>query len=506
MPVTMPTAAQIEAPVANPTFTVELLIGGSWIERTADVLDISTAIETTSGSDGIGFGVGFAPSAEIRVAPEAFNVAWDRTPVRIAYGYNNNNPYHFVGLIDGLADSDDEATWQARGYDALLEGKEIRSPLYYRRPVATQTTTTSVEDPASPAYRGGLVNYIFWKAGGRPWAQITAYPSAPFYYDCEGAILAPEWTWINGGNALQVLLDLCSAAGGLIYQDTSGIVRYVEPYSFANKAPSFHYTDTPLDAAQRIAQNAGDYGSFSRSATHALTVDRVRCNFVARRLQGVREVYSDRTPRQLDPGQSISLPLDLTLPCYRIDSIVANAGTIHTARTVTPAQLTITRTATYAQRVEITLTNTLGEAIAIYDLKVLAQPLMAMEEGSATYGAAPGEYGRELAIPDSPFIQSRVFAERLCWLYYDFYRLRRDIVTLGGCGFDPRRAIGELVTLTNSRRAISALAHRICAIRVARTGIEMELDVVPVAGLPVGADFFQLGGVYSDAQEFELAP
>lgn len=505
---TMPTAAQIEADVALPTFQVELYTGGSWVDVSQHVVDVDGEIAGSAG-DGIGFGVAYQPSQAITVAKEAFSYSWDRAPVRVKLGFNGTNPQHFIGIIDGLDQERVSATWNAKGYTALIEAVgDIRSPLFYRRPVATATTLTSIENPADAGYGAGLINYILWTAGGRPWEQSSGYPNAVFYYRCETAILAPEWSWVNGGNALQAILDLCAAAGGILYQDFSGTVRYVEPFSLASGAPTYHYTDTALTAAQRAAQSAGHYGGISRSVeTRRLVVDVVKCTFVQRRLQGVQEIYSDKSPKLIEPGapNALVLPADLTLPTYRVDRIAATAGLLRASRAATTSELTVATAAAYAQQLNLVLTNTTSERMALYDLKVYGQPLIANEEGSASYGTAPGSYPRIYEIPDSPYVQSRSYAERLCWMYHDFYNTPRPVVTLTGCGYDPRRTLGELVSLTCSDWGVAAETYRVIAIRVSCTGVAMELDLVPTAGLPVANDFFQFDTAYADATQRQLS-
>jgi hypothetical protein len=236
-------------------------------------------------------------------------------------------------------------------------------------------------------------------------------------------------------------------------------------------------------------------------------VDVVRCNFVKRRLQGVQELYSNKEPLVIEPGapNAINFPADLTFPTYRVDRIEHYAGLIRASRRASVTDLTVTTSASYAQRLDLVLTNTTSERMALYDLKVYGQPLVAGEEGSASYGTTSSAYPRAYAIPDSPYIQSRAYAERLCWLYHDFYSQVRPIVTLSGCGYDPRRTLGEIITLACSDWGVAMDRYRIIAIRVARTGVSMELDLLPVDNLPEESQFFVLDGVYANADVRQLA-
>jgi hypothetical protein len=505
---TMPTAAQIEAPVAQPTYKVELYLSGAWVDVSADVVDVDGDYTLTASSDdGVGFGLAPAPTQRVTFAREALTRAWDQTPVRISFGFNNTNPQHFIGLIDAVEQHEMGGEWRASGYQELIRNApEIRSGLLYRRPIFTATSAVSNENPDSGGWAGGLGNLILWRAGGRPYEQTATYPTALFYYSTQTAIMAPEWTWVNGGDSAEVLDELCRAAGGVIYQDAAGVIRYQEPMTYASGTPSIHYTDSAAatDANTRAASGLAQYGTIRRSAqTRRQVVDQVRCVYVARRLQGVQQVYRDTTPRLIEAGAGLTITLDLTLPIYRVSRVSAVGYTIRSARSVSAAELTISIGTTYAQQVTVTITNTLSEPVGVSELLCYAQPLVSLEEGTATYGT-PGSTPRSATVPDSVYIQSKSHADRLCRMYYDWYSTARPVVELAGCGYDPRRALGEIATLTNSVLSISGVNHRVIGIQPSRTGIAMDLRLVSVAGLPSTSTFFVLDTAYSDSDSRQL--
>jgi hypothetical protein len=504
----MPTASQIEAPVALPTNVVRLYVGGAWAAVTADVLSAESEYSASGNADnGIGFGLAPEPTARVAFAREQVTTAWDQTPIEILFGFNGTNPRHFLGLIMETERTSTGGTWSASGYRSLIAAApEIRSPLLYRRPVFTATSAVSNENPDSGGWGGGLGNLILWRAGGRPYAQAASYPSALFYYECETAILAPEWSWLNGGDAAQVLDELCRAAGGIAYQGLDGVVRYQEPMTFGGGATAIHYTDSAdvKDAATRVSSGLAQYGDIRwRGVTRREVVDIARCAYTARRLQGVQQIYQDKTPRLIEPGGSLTLALDLQLPCYRVDRVLAAGYTLRSARTVSASELTVTVGATYAQQVNVTLTNTLGEGVGVSEVTAYGMPLVAMEEGTASHGSA-GSTPRSYAVPDSVYIQTASHARRLCHMYWDFYHVARPTVELTGCGYDPRRTLGEVVLLTSAPLGIAAEAHRISGLRVSQSGTTMDLTLVNVSDLPVAADFFQLGASYADGDVRQL--
>lgn len=502
---TMPTAAQIEAAVAQPTYSVELYVGGSWVDVSDDVVSVDGDYSiSAASSDGIGFGIADAPTQTIVYSREQIGVAERDTPIRVKLGFEGTNPTHFLGTISAVDEDETGGSWTATGFaDLITAAPEIRTALLYRRPIFTATTATSNETAAGGA---GLGNIVLWGAGGRPLEQSATYSSALFYYSTETAIMAPEWTWANGGDAASLLDELCRAAGGVLYQDEAGVVRYQEPFSYGAGSSVVHYTDdaSAASAATRVASNLAQYADMRRSwDARGSVVDVVRCAYVARRLQGVQQIYRDTTPRLIEASSSVTITLDLTLPCYRVSAVKAVGYTLRSARAVTAAELTVSIGTTYAQQVSVTIANTLTETVGVSEITLNGQPLVAMEEGTTSYGTA-GTRPRSYAVPDSVFIQSKSHADRLCRMYHDWYSAPRPPVTFTA-GYDPRIEAGDVITVTNSVLGISAEQYRIASKSPGNTGIQMEIVASPLTGLPVSSDFFVLGTTYGDSDQRQVS-
>jgi hypothetical protein len=474
-----PTPAQIEKDVALPTFTVEILPGTAWVDVSADVVEVSGDYRVSAGTgDGIGFGLAENPTQRIRIAPEAYDYDWDRVPVRISLGFEDDNALHFLGLIEARSESDPAGEWEAIGYQELIRtAGELRTPLYKRRPVFTATTASSIEDPEDVAYSAGLGNHILWHAGGRPLEQSGTYPDPLFYYSCQQAILAPEYTWLNGGDPASALDELCRVAGGVVYQDQAGVVRYVEPFQLATGATVLHYTDAEgaADEATRIADDLRQYGSIRRTARGRRTApDVVRASFIERSAQTTQVVYQTDAPRVTDqeeptigPSDTAFVTVDLDRPCLEVSEarvVVGGRGGLR------------------------------------------GRPLVAADEVTVSYADTVllPRY-RELTIPDSVYLATRGHAERLTHLYWDLYHEVRPVVELGGCGFDPTLELNAGVLLTNARLGITAAEYRVIGIRAGRTGVSMDLTLAPTAGLPVAEDFFILGTTYSGGDTRQLS-
>lgn len=502
-----PTRAEIEADVALPFSRVEIHDGAAWVNVSADIVSIEDVIEATQGGDAVGFGVGIQPSLSIAIDQAAFDIAWEYRPVRISHGFGASSDIRrFIGLLTRRGRGYTSGVWQAEGWNVLISKTEIRSPLFRNRPVAVETTASSIDDPASVFYTGGLINYIFWQAGGRPYEQEATYPEAVFYYSLQPALMSPPFSWTHGENAMEAIYRCCRATGGVVYQDTQGVMRYIEPFSLADADPTFIYTDNKTNLGERVALNVGNYADISEDADIGPAVDTVICPFVIRQVQGVQEIYADKTPRLIEAGETITLDLDTSLPFVSLGTVTHVAAFPNNARTATTAQLTITVVSVLAQRITVLLANVTGSLIELFELKATGQPLMAAEQSTVTYTAASGRpYARDKTLEDMPLVQSRAYALRLCRLYWDFYSQPRPVVTLTDCGFDPDRTIGEIVGLDCAPWGYVAVPHRIIALRGKATGALMDVDLSPITGLPRRRDYYIVDQAYGPADVRKVA-
>lgn len=485
-----PTRPQIEARITQPTYLLEYWNGSAWVTITgAEVGDLAALVNVGGGPSGFDFGANASPSSTITLYASSTNqaIAWERLKIRISFGFSTSDlVVRWMGIVTGDVRGTDDLTivWTCAGFDVLIAETECYSQLLYRRPPATKTTVSSIEDPTNVAYAGGLANYICWQAGGRPLEQSGTYPTATFYYSMDNAIITPEWTWISGENAWQELGTLCKAVGGQVYQDTNGTIVYRNPLVGTSSGYTFDETV---------------YASLSQSSSVLQKTALARCTYQARRLQPEQDIYSDTTPRLVLASSSISFTLDMQRPVYDYavsapgGSGIPNSGfncVDLNGYTVTYPNAIVTYTNRAAGRCTIQVSNTLTIPIVLTNLTLRGRPLAAVEDGQASYGS--GAY-REVG-DGSVYIQSRVHAERLCRLYVDVFNTQRPARTIE-CMYDPDRTIGEIVTLTCTSLGISG-SHRIVAIDV-QNGDLMTVTLTPITGLLTSADVFIIGTSYT---------
>lgn len=499
---TAPTPSQFRADVTSPTFTVEVYSGSAWVDISTYVVSCAPVLEATGGEpSGVAMGPAVLPGCEIALMASSaaqyqtlIGYEAGRPRVRARFGFGASSRLtRFTGLLMEAAGSAlaRARRWSCRGWDAHIEAQEVRSPLYRRRPIFTATTISSVEDPTSGVYAAGLGNYILWSCGGRPYEQAATYPSALFYYSATNALISPEYTWCPGDSPWAVLRRLCQAAGGQLYQDTDGVIRYVDPITLATGTPAFTFTDAALTAAERVSQGAEHYGDISDRRDGGQAVTGVVVNFVSRVVQGEQVVYEDQTPRQIAPSSAITVAVDTQLPLWRVAGVERDAAFHRSAVEATTAQVTAAYTFASAQRLTVTLTNTTAEPVLVYALRVRGRPLAAGEEGSAEY-IASGD--RVITAEDNPYVQSERHAAMLARMLYDGAQAAGLIYSLTDVPYDPERYVGEVVALTSADYGLSALRCRIVRIDV-EGGAFMSVDLAPLGGLPTRDDVHLVGSV-----------
>lgn len=488
-----PTRAEIVADVTSPTFDVEVWTGIAWQSVSSHVISATARIEATGGeSSGVAMGPAVSPEAEVELWAAGWVQAGDRTPVRISFGFAASDKLvRFGGIVMGRGRGATSGRWQLRGWDAHIEAQEVRSPLLRRRPIATETTATSAEDTSLSTYAGGLINYILWASGGRPYEQAGTYTTALFYYSCTTALIGPDHTWIAGDNPWEAARRHCRAAGGQLYQDGAGTIRYVDPITLATGTPVFTFTDEVLTQAERAAQGKAGYADITVDIDSSVAVTGVTAAYVSRLVQGEQTVYEDTIPRMVAGGASLVVTCDTQLPLYALAGASIDAAVIRSAAQATPAQVTVSAVLHSAQRVLVTITNTLSQPVMVDAVRVQGRPVSAGEEGSAS---AIVSSARIVTAEDSAVIQSERHAAMLCQMILDAASAGGVLYQLTGCGYDPDRLVGEIVGLTSADLGLSALRCRIVAID-ADGGAWMEATLAPLGSLPTRDSVHLVGSI-----------
>lgn len=504
-----PTRDQIDATVAHPKIQVEIWSPDNSAWYTIPITHVEEAggsIEVTGNSDnGVSFGNAVEPSATVRVENTIITGAgldkalndeyWLRSRMRINYTFENADYITaFVGTIVSITeDNYYQVVYELSGMLEYVRKTKLYTTLQQNRPVATETTVDSIEDPTAIGYVAGTVNEVFWQAGGRPLEQAIAYPETDinfkFYYSCVNGICNPEWTWISGENLEEELYSLVRAAGGQIYQDSAGVLRYTNPLLFGSTTG---YADTYYQ------YNTNNYVTSSVKRTSVETVAAVNCLYTTRSIQPVDVVYDETKPRLLQIAETQILELTTQLPIYEYTAIDSSifVATYLDGNSVT---LTINSTTIAATKILVSITNPSSTSpIVIHSIKIYGRALQASEENLITYGSGVPA----MNVDNNPYIQNRHHAQMLAKMLYDFYNSNKLQISLSGCPFDTDRFVGELVYFVTAdyigggNYESNFGLRRITKINYGSTATFMDIELVSVVGLPVKENHYIIGTSY----------
>lgn len=488
------------------TYTVQYRPSSTWLTIAASsILDVSgDALMQGGEANLIAFGDSVTRTVQISMRISAANSLTNKVPIRVQYTFNGGTAETvFTGFLKSKTRNIDTASITCVTAQELIAQSRADSPAFYRRPVATETSVSSIEDPTDVGYQGGLINWLLWQAGGRPYEQDFTYPSPVFYYSCNPAPLAPEWSWAAGENSWQEILTLARASGGFIRIDADGTVRYVSPYEYASGS-----------SIQTIDE--GDFGSIDETIEGITSIaTKVECTYVPRVARALQEVINDNEARLIKAGANIRFDVTPQNPLKRLETLTATTAASDAfvityfdgekaarhSSTGYSHSLTI-----YAQRVNISITNNTSRPMVLHKTVLRGEPIAPSEQQTVEVGAG----SIKTTVNDNPYIQSRSHARRLATLLLRFLATSRAIRTVSEMPWNgpaPATALtlGSVVTLSSTTLGISSVQHVITSVRHSETGGKMELTLVDSSNIPKTDDYYIVGTTYNSGTTKRLS-
>jgi hypothetical protein len=468
--------------MSSATFTCEWNpTGAAWADITASVIAIDGDFSTSGQGNGIGFGDSSDASARVTVSTVSLSVAtWAYVPLRVQFTVDANVARGVFGVVTDIDEDESTAELTVTGFKQLISRVRLYSGLFTRRPIATKTTASSIDDPADGGYVAGPLNWLLWQAGGRPYEQAASYPTATFYYSLSQAPIAPKYSWIAGEDGWEEALRMVRAAGGQLYQRPDGVIAYVSPLSIAGGTPQF-------------ALDQDSYAEIRRTGSASDLVASYTTTYLPRLVSGMQEVVSDTTPRVIAAGATVTIELEPQYPLSSIDSVgdqlpsdAISATSFDGTQAESSSDYTHT-TYLAAQLITIVFENVSAQPFVIEKITIRGTPVVPTEAGTVTVGSgAP-----TLSIEQNPYIQSRSHAQRLARMALDFYDEVRPVISVSGVLYDPEaHQVGTAGTLTVAAWGLSSAPIVILGVSHGDTGITADLEVLVTTGLPALADFF----------------
>lgn len=540
------------------------------------VVDVS--IQHSSNLDfteGITLGRTTPPEATIRLkkltqlAVSQRTYQWRLAHVAVYYTVNNLDYYPaFCGIITGRTEEMNAVSFRCQGYLTLLEYYKNYTPLWKSKPAASyipDSTESTVNEDNLPYWQNlvkeqnptikegmdvGVINTIFWIIGGRPYKYkkyfkyINYVPR--FYFDCDHSPIYPKFTWLNQENISEDFASLASAAGGQITQTTDGVVRFINPHSFAPAPKSITITDSM-------------FASLTIEEESAVTFNKVVMTFSPRYLGANQVVLEDPIGKYLPYGEEFRHEIEFPQPVDRLTnntyfgsgvSFGASGGYfgidryINSRDFVTAVDYTgetasvdlkiprLTnifyprprftwdtennqgtwsiendRRKTPGQYMEL-LVNARDQArplylakITLYGIPVLTgEPQTLKRDIELDFtdlvdaGIVPSGL-REVEVKDNPYVQTKDHAQRLMDVIKYLHKRPRPAINISDMVYDSRLQLGDVVTLNSQFYSLQGL-YKVTSVTVKNTGALMDLTLVDVSDIKTKNDFFIVGSGY----------
>lgn len=266
-----------------------------------------------------------------------------------------------------------------------------------------------------------------------------------------------QYAWMDDESPIEEAWALAAACGGRFYYESSA-AKFV----YENAA---HWLLSPHDTASTSGPDntlgRGDYASASVAWDADDLFTSITAEYSGRRVGESTVAWS--------PDEQVTVPADGTVildvtfqqPLYAVDTIsltAANAG----GRTMT-ADITATLSDVFAQRATLTLVNAnTVYAANVHDLVIGGRPIVGGPEGEVTRTTSDawwsGRTPRKRSLRGSVYVQTPGHAAALADMMLDLAESPRLTYKVGGIPGDPRRKIGDRLTMTDS--ALMGTEHR----------------------------------------------
>jgi len=468
----------------------------------------------------------------------------------------------FKGLTFERSETMNTVSFVCRGFLDLLNITKIQTPMFRNRKVATSIadvpngstnaqiyTLLSNQNPTTVSGSSvGIINSILWLLGGRPSKYSTLYTQQyspvsgeypKFYFDCDNSVINPEWVWFNYENLTSDLSQLCKAAGGILKQDTDGIVRFSNVYSIRKAWNGFTITDSNCTG---MSLGESDTEPYSK----------IIMTFTPRYLAGSKEIYKQNLEEFIQPGQSVEREIQFSQPVYSLlnkttsgqlsDSIVNNQfnsvkdfisaldvkGTkrIIQARVQPYSGLYIPKyvasgelgnftlvqntNAVPSQSINLIVSNSgLADSPTLFiaDVTLFGRTLEAAktENYISTINQFPSISGfKQLTLLDNPYVQNKDDAKRIIDLTKYLMQTPRLKITVNEVPYTSQIKLGDTVYVNSTANNVTGY-FKVTNLSYTRNGAAINLGLVSVSGLYEPTDVFTVGTTYNPTDTKRLS-
>jgi hypothetical protein len=295
------------------------------------------------------------------------------------------------------------------------------------------------------------------------------------------------WAWLDDESPLEEIWLLSAACGGRFYSDPAGVFRY------ENAA---HWLSAPhLTPAATLGK--GDFQTLQAAYDDRELFSGVTVEASPRVLLDQGVLWEQDTPVLVPAGQTKTVTARLRQPAYSVTAATYTAITSGGVDITASVSVSLTK---YAQRVEITITNSHASQAAI--MAVLALTGQAVD-GSPTEEATRDSVDsfwssrgqRRRAIRGNPYIQSAAQAAFLAEYLRDRYQSPRLHMRVRNVDGNPARRMGDRITVTDADVMSASRDGLVVGITwsLDNAGFRQDLEMIDASEIfAYGSDYFTL--------------
>jgi hypothetical protein len=263
-----------------------------------------------------------------------------------------------------------------------------------------------------------------------------------------------QWIWLDDEYVWMKLQEAAEAAGGMIYFDHSGVLRFEGMQ---------HWVDGDDHRTSQYSYTISNFADLLPEYRHTDGYSSVRVEYI-RRDEGYEEtVWTDQEPELIPPGESIKRIARLDYPCSEIVTPEADTDYSFVTSGGSPRNSDATITATaYAAQVELDIINTNATyAIIALDMQLRGRPLLGGPNSEVKLFTAAGYISdtKEFPISGNQCIQSHAQAEKLATFYRDRLERVPCIFTIPPSPAKPWLELGDRITVVCSDESINHEAY-----------------------------------------------
>lgn len=458
----------------------------------------------------------------------------------------------FSGLLFEKTVTLNTTVFAARGFLDLLNITFLDTPLFKNRKTATKIpyssgdtdaqkyTKLTQQDPTIAAGADvGIINAILWLIGGRPALYKSLYTAQygslagqypKFYFDCETSIVNPEWIWFNYESLFQDLSNLCKASGGMLKQDTDGVVRYINVFSAKKDWNGLTLTDS-------------DYADLSIGQEGTEPYSKIVTTYTPRYLANSQEVFKTVINEYINKDESVTRQVQFSKPIFKL--VNKTTGKQLTGSfvgdTLKPVKETInavdifgTKRIIYSKVIphkvfymyKYVFSGALGNFAKVQDTEVIPSQTASMvfknqtADNATLYIGEVSLFGRtleaggqenytlpinqyptisgykELRIPDNPYVQSESQAVRLVNITKYLMENPRKFLTVNGVAFNEKLQLGDVIKVQSTFYNINE-EFKIASLSFSNNLSQVNMQLLSMSGLYGLSSLFTVGTSYA---------